>query len=110
MKHRTKSLVAALAAAAVSSFGVVALAPAASADTPTCVTRNEFQSIHRGMAKTRVNAIFDTYGVFADGFAGGYTRRYRVCNWYPERHYVIVNYRKFSHQPAFVLNKYWNYL
>lgn len=33
------------------------------------------------MKKARVHELFDTHGRFADGFAGGYTRRYQPCAW-----------------------------
>jgi hypothetical protein len=46
-----------------------------------CVTRHEWRHVKIGMRKSRVHAIFDTRGRFVDGFAGGYTRRYKPCAW-----------------------------
>lgn len=54
-------------------------APAASADTPRCVTFKEFRQVDRGMTKAKVHRIFDINGQFADGAAGGYTRYYGSC-------------------------------
>ncbi len=97
-------VVAALAATAISTFGMVSLAPAASADTPGCVTRAEFAKIDVGVTKRHVRTIFDTRGRFGDGFAGGYTRAYRSCAhprvlanvWYEGEH---------AGQPARVIRK-----
>jgi hypothetical protein len=80
-------VVAALAATAISTVGMVSLAPVVAADTPGCVTRAEFARIDIGVTKRRVHAIFDTAGRFGDGFAGGYTRAYRSC----ARPHVLVN-------------------
>jgi hypothetical protein len=44
--------------ATVFAAGLVAVPTSARADTPGCVTRAEFRSVHRGMPKTRVEAIF----------------------------------------------------
>ena len=86
MHRPIKKMAAALAATAVASFGVVALAPAASADTPGCVTRAEFRQVHKGMTKTRVHRVFDTSGRRqAIAHSGGYTseiRSYNPCSRY----------------------------
>ena len=103
MKRRLNKLIAVLVTSAIASFGVVALAPAASADTPGCVTRTEFRKVHHGMKKQRVHAIFDTFGAFFDGHAGGYTRIYNVCQ---PGYYVVVTYRgEHDGRPARVINK-----
>jgi hypothetical protein len=75
------NLTATLVAVALTSFGAVATAPAASAVTPGCVTRGEYRHVHNGYTKARVHRIFDTNGDFLDGFAGGYTRitRSAIC-------------------------------
>lgn len=51
----------------------------ASADTPHCVTRSEFDRAVKGMSKARVHRIFDTRGFFIDGAGGGYVRGYQRC-------------------------------
>jgi hypothetical protein len=67
---------------AVATLGVAA--PAAQADSPRCVTKAEFRSVHVGMTKARVHRIFDTSGrrvTFAR--VRRYTsevRRYRPCS------------------------------
>jgi hypothetical protein len=57
----------------------LAPAPTASADTPRCVTRGEFDRVQHGMRKARVHRIFDTRGFFLDGGAGGYAGAYWRC-------------------------------
>jgi hypothetical protein len=89
MRQLTTS-VAVLATAAISTFGVVALAPSASADTAGCVTRAEYRQVQTGMHMKRVHAIFDTRGA-AYG-TSGLKRIYRVCNTYPEKYSVVVSY------------------
>jgi hypothetical protein len=86
MNRCIKTLVTCMAATAVSSFGVIALAPAASADTEGCVVRSEYQKVHKGMRKSSVQRIFDTNGNRqAIAHSGGYTseiRSYRTCSQY----------------------------
>jgi hypothetical protein len=89
MRQLTKSA-AVLATAAISTFGVVALAPSASADTAGCVTRSEYRQVQTGMHMKRVHAIFDTRGA-AYG-TSGLKRIYRVCNIYPQKYSVVVSY------------------
>jgi hypothetical protein len=86
MSPSLRITVAAFTAAAISSFGVVAVAPVALADTPGCVTHSEYRHVHKGMKKTRVHRIFDTIG-HRDAIAhsGGYTseiRSYKTCSPY----------------------------
>lgn len=76
----------ALVVAGVAGLVGAAVLPAAPAaahdpDSRSCVTQHEWSHVKRGMKKKTVHAIFDTRGTFSDGHAGGYTRRYRPCNW-----------------------------
>ena len=59
----------------------VSTAEAHDASASSCVTQHEWRHAKKGVKKGRVHAIFDTRGKFADGFAGGYTRRYKPCAW-----------------------------
>lgn len=81
-----KKVIASLAAGVVASFGVVATAPAASADTGTCVTRTEYRQVSRGMTKAKVHRIFDIDGKRqAIARSGGYVseiRNYKTCSQY----------------------------
>jgi len=70
---------AALVGTTVAVASLAGMAAPASADTPRCVTRNEFRQIETGMKKERVHRIFDISGQPAGGFAGGYTRWYASC-------------------------------
>ena len=78
-----KAPLTALALAAAVTLGPALTAPATAHDggASRCVTKHEWRHAKVGMRKARVHAIFDTRGTFADGFAGGYTRRYRPCAW-----------------------------
>jgi hypothetical protein len=86
--------------------GVAVIAGPASADTPGCVTRAEFDRVHKGMTKKRVHRIFDFHGIFHDGHAGGYTRAYSRCD---HEHMALVTYRKTRHKPARVAEKRWTF-
>ena len=71
-------------AAALAIPAVLATAgPATAHDggSSNCVTEHDWRHAKIGMRKSRVHSIFDTRGTFADGHAGGYTRRYRPCAW-----------------------------
>ena len=107
MKRFVNKLEAVIAAVAFASFGAVAIAPSASADTPGCVTRGEYRSVHYGMGKPRVHAIFDTSGAFFKNSAGGFSRIYSVCNLYSARHSVVVKYMDMGSQPAMVESLAW---
>ncbi len=74
-----KTLASVFAIVALVLGGLVLVSPAASADTPGCVTRAENRRVDRGMTKRRVHRIVDTDGRFWHGHAGGYTRRYTPC-------------------------------
>ena len=95
------------AAVAMSSFGVVALAPTASADTEGCVTRAEYRQVYTHMTIKRVHAIFDTVGTVHRKFADGHSRIYRVCDIYPERYSAVVRYMPMSGQ-VMVMQKRWS--
>lgn len=91
-----KKLAASLLAGVVSSFGVVATAPSASADTPGCVTVREYRSVYDGMPLRRVDYIFDTFGELVSQ-GGGYMRReYRPCAGDRYYSYVDVYYRYYN--------------
>jgi hypothetical protein len=102
MRQLTKS-VAVMATAAISTLGVVALAPSASADTVGCVTRAEYRQVQTGMHMKRVHAIFDTRGA-AYG-TSGLKRIYRVCNTYADKYSVVVRYMDMT--PMMVTGKTW---
>jgi hypothetical protein len=99
--------IAASAAIAMSSFGAVALAPAASADTPGCVTRPEFRQVYDHMTIKQVHAIFDTVGTVHRKYSNGHSRTYRVCNIYPEDYSAVVRYMPMSGQ-VMVIQKRWS--
>ncbi len=65
-------------------------APPASADTPGCVTRAEYKSVHRHYSQLRVRHIFDTPGKLSYQSGSYKTREYNTCTKYG---YVAVSYR-----------------
>lgn len=71
------------------------VAPPASADTPGCVTRAEFQAAKKGMTKPKVHGIFDTAGErMSIASSGGYSseiRSYTTCSPYSS---VVVAWDK----------------
>ena len=78
-------------------FCLLLAAPPARAETPNCVSHAEHDWLRLGMPKWRVHQITDTKGVFWDGHAGGYTRRYRLC-WRVDRHlYLTYNAMRTPH-------------
>ena len=107
MNRNIGKSIAASAAIAMSSFGVVALAPAASADTPGCVTRAEYRQVYDHMTIKKVHAIFDTVGTVHRKFHNGHSRMYRVCNIYPEKYSAVVRYMPMSGQ-VMVTQKSWS--
>ena len=58
---------------------VGAAGPPASADTPRCVSRHEYQRIAQGMAMAKVHKIFDTPGVQTGLGAPNELRYYETC-------------------------------
>jgi hypothetical protein len=107
VKRNIGKCIAASAAVAMSSFGAVALAPAASADTLGCVTRAEYRQVYDHMTIKQVHAIFDTVGTVHRKFSNGHSRIYRVCNFYPERYAAVVRYMPMSGQ-VMVIHKSWS--
>jgi hypothetical protein len=63
----------------VALVGAGALLPA-SADTPRCVSRHEYDRVTKGMTMTKVHKILDTAGT-ETGLGGdsGQLRYYRTC-------------------------------
>lgn len=94
-------------AVAVGLF-VVLPASSASADTPGCVTRGEFNQIRRGDSRQRVTNVFDIPGRVSSQFSsGGYaseTRDYRPCTG--RYSYVSVIFHKDPGTLFFVNGKY----
>lgn len=81
-------------------FALTPMAPA-SADTPGCVTRAEFQRVDRGMLNRRVHRIFDTDGRLSSSSRGGggdSWREYRVCRSWgsPRWSDVSINFDNYS--------------
>lgn len=76
----------------------------ASAETPRCVTRREYNHVQLRMPKARVHQIFDIRGtrisLYTDGGATFETRRYRACH-HPRLTIVNVAYKN-----GHVLNKF----
>jgi hypothetical protein len=54
-------------------------APAASADTPGCVTRSEFSRVRNGMTQQQVARIYDTGGHVSVRSGPFVIRNYRTC-------------------------------
>lgn len=77
-----------------SSAPVISASPA-SADTPGCVTHQEFNQVHRGMRMARVHQVFDTAGRVASRDASRMHRYYRICHVPFTPHQAVhVVYRK----------------
>ena len=69
-----------LAAATLFAVTVtVGATPTAHADTPRCVSRHEYDRVAKGMAMTRVHAIFDTAGKKTGLGAPNQLYYYRPC-------------------------------
>ncbi len=71
--------------------GVFAAPSPATADTPGCVARSEYRLVHHGMAKLRVQRIFDTGGRSVSTAGGHDVRVYRACDR-PRLAYVSVHF------------------
>jgi len=76
--HRLWAALFAVISVALSSLAIVPAATAA--DTPGCVTRNEFYSVHKGMRMSRVHNIWDTRGRVTARDVGVQDRAYRICH------------------------------
>ena len=70
---------------------VLAVPAPATADTPGCVARSEYQQVHTGMAKLHVQRIFDTDGRSVSTARGHDVRVYRACVR-PRLAYVSVHF------------------
>lgn len=85
-------LVASVLLASTAAF--VSASPAA-ADTPGCVTEQEFYAVHLGMTKARVHEVFDTSGRLAWRHGDRMHRYYKVCRVRLTRHQAVhVIYRE----------------
>lgn len=73
-------------AALVASAFLVAPAPVASAATPGCVTKAEYQKVKKGTPKTKVAKTFGTAGKrISIASSGGFSseiRSYKTCSKY----------------------------
>ena len=79
--RNTQRIWAALFAVISVALSSLAIVPAATAaDTPGCVTRNEFYSVHKGMRMSRVHSIWDTRGRVTGRDVGVQDRAYRICH------------------------------
>jgi len=81
-----------LAIAGVVAFGLTGMTvPAAHADTPGCVSKQEFRKVKDGFKKRRVHRIFDTRGrqtsIFRVGGETYESREYKPCS---DRKYGFV--------------------
>ncbi len=61
-----------------SSAPLISQSPAA-ADTPGCVTQQEFYQVHRGQRMSRVHEVFDTTGRVAWRRGDRLHRYYKIC-------------------------------
>lgn len=101
MKLRFAGLVAS-AAVAVSTLGVLA-SPAIAADTPGCVTENEYFTVYSHQTVAKVADHFDTAGTLLASYSGanGFdtVRSYRKCQGFDGgRGRVGVNFDNYSAQ------------
>ncbi len=89
-------------ATAALSVATLLSVPVEATATHNCVSRFEYQRVHRGMAKPRVHFIFDTAGVRldlvrrADGSVDEW-RGYRLC--WTARRAAVLNYDNYT-QPG----------
>ncbi|HYJ70636.1 MAG TPA: hypothetical protein VEX15_23525 [Nocardioidaceae bacterium] len=93
--HLTRAAVLLGTGAALALGSTVVATTPASADTPGCVTKNEFRKVHKGMSRERVQRIFDnkghqtyTYWISGDHYSG---RDYRACR-HPQWSLVSIDY------------------
>ena len=79
--RNTQRLWAALVAVISVALSTLVIVPAATAaDTPGCVTRHEFYSVHKGMRMSRVHNIWDARGRVTARDVGVQDRAYRICH------------------------------
>lgn len=90
------TLAAIAASVALIATPILTAAPA-QADTPGCVSRNEFGLVKKGWTKARVHRLFDTsgqqyyYSSAQYGFPAEQWREYDGC---PEYSWIDVDYVK----------------
>lgn len=77
----------------ITSAGLAVTAPAASADTPGCVSRAEFRRVEKTMQIARVHRIFDTSGKQTSVGFGYQSREYKACSD-PKYGFVYVDYQR----------------
>jgi hypothetical protein len=96
-----------LVASAVLASGahIISASPAA-ADTPGCVTQQEFNQVHRERRMSRVHQVFDTKGRVASRDANRMHRYYKICGVpFTRRQAVHVIYRE--DQGVWKLRRKW---
>jgi hypothetical protein len=71
MRLKIKALVGAVLTAGVVSSALVA-APAQAADTRPCVTRGEYDAVHRQHTQAKIKSVFDTGGYQLAAYYDGY--------------------------------------
>jgi hypothetical protein len=76
------------------------------ADTPSCVTRAEFDRVSKGMTKARVHSILDVAGTWSGGGAGGYQRIYPQCRKRGAQ--ALIGYSVDPNHRTEVYTKQWN--
>lgn len=92
MKRHLGKFITQVLIATMASFGLVSLAPIASADTPGCVTKREFRAVGFWDSKASVHSSFDTRGLRVRSYGGqGETRQYRTCGG-AARSYITVDF------------------
>lgn len=67
------------AASLLATLVMAVTSPAASADTPRCVSRYEYSRISKGMPMDKVHRIFDTTGNLTGLGDPNQIRHYRPC-------------------------------
>lgn len=77
-----------LAAAALASTGLLPAYPA-TADTPGCVSRGEYDNMERLLSVDQVRGRFDTNGVYIASSEERFRRGYDAC-WTNARRVVVI--------------------
>lgn len=95
-----------VASAVLASSAPIFSAASAAADTPGCVSQQEFYQVHRGMRMARVQHVFDTAGRLAWRHEHRMNRYYKICGVpFTPRQAVHVIYRK--HHGVWKLRRKW---
>ncbi len=71
--------IAASAVGALLVTGLGAVTAPAQADTPGCVSRNEFRIVEKGWTKSRVDRLFDAGGKTSSQGYGYKYQEYKTC-------------------------------